>query len=346
MTNFELNLQLFAAATPTVGTYGITNLQKTTTADLSFEMKEFYDTALLENARAKLVYAQFGKKQALPGGNGKTVEWRRVEPFAPTTTALVEGEIPAATNAKVAHVTTTVAQYGAYTAVSDLLDFMSVDPLISEITLEHSAAMANSLDILVRNKVCATATYAMAQNSSGVPAGNKAAYTTATYKDYYLKSKDVAKVRTMLQQKNVPTIDGYYVCITHPSCAHDLRNDPDWISVHQYAATKEIFNGEIGELHGVRFVVTTNALCESSGAASNPVKCYYNTFFGKDAWGVVEPTGESARMIVKPASEAGGPLEQWSTVGWKALTGSAVLYSDRVINLITTSSFSESDEAN
>ena len=41
--------------------------------------------------------------------------------------------------------------------------------------------------------------------------------------------------------------------------AFDLRQDEAWIAAHQYAAATELFSGEIGELHGVRFVETTEA---------------------------------------------------------------------------------------
>ena len=34
----------------------------------------------------------------------------------------------------------------------------------------------------------------------------------------------------------VVTPDGKYVCILHPSVAYDLRQDPDWVAAHQYAA--------------------------------------------------------------------------------------------------------------
>lgn len=58
---------------------------------------------------------------------------------------------------------------------------------------------------------------------------------------------------------NAPTFDGKYVCIIHPSVAFDLRQDEAWIAAHQYAGATELFSGEIGELHGVRFVETTEA---------------------------------------------------------------------------------------
>ena len=68
-----------------------------------------------------------------------------------------------------------------------------------------------------------------------------------------MTSELVAKAATQLKKMNAPTFDGKYVCIIHPSVAFDLRQDEAWIAAHQYAAATELFSGEIGELHGVRF---------------------------------------------------------------------------------------------
>ena len=50
-----------------------------------------------------------------------------------------------------------------------------------------------------------------------------------------------------------PRIDGKYMAIIHPSVGYDLRQSEEWRDAHKYASPDEIFNGEIGELHGVRF---------------------------------------------------------------------------------------------
>lgn len=85
---FAINLQLFADAGTLVnatGNYVNAYTGDTTPFDaqnsLSGELKTFYDTELLENARVELYYAQFAKKQPLPNGRGKTVEWRNGTPL-------------------------------------------------------------------------------------------------------------------------------------------------------------------------------------------------------------------------------------------------------------------------
>ena len=96
----RIHLQLFADAGDVVaGTESYVNAHtgKTTGFDgentMSGELKSFYDTELLENARVEMFYAQFAKKQPLPANHGTTVEWRKWNTFdrAPK---LQEGVIP------------------------------------------------------------------------------------------------------------------------------------------------------------------------------------------------------------------------------------------------------------
>ena len=98
--NALLNLQLFADAGTLVNATGnyVNAYDGNTTAfdsanTLAGELKTFYDTELLENARVEMFYAQFAKKQNLPAGRGKTVEWRKWNTFAKAS-QLQEGVIP------------------------------------------------------------------------------------------------------------------------------------------------------------------------------------------------------------------------------------------------------------
>jgi len=65
-------------------------------------------------------------------------------------------------------------------------------------------------------------------------------------------------VRTLKNNK-AKKINGYYVGIIHPDVAYDLMGDDDWVNASQYAGSTQIFEGEIGKIHGVRFVETTEA---------------------------------------------------------------------------------------
>jgi hypothetical protein len=49
------------------------------------------------------------------------------------------------------------------------------------------------------------------------------------------------------------------VGIIHPDCAYDLMTDLNWRYPYQYAQGKQLFEGEIGMLEGVRFVESSEA---------------------------------------------------------------------------------------
>ena len=243
----ELNYQMFADA----------NTQ--TTGGLSAEMKTYYGMELLENAKPQLVHNQFAATKPLPVGGGKTVEWRKFGSFDKALTPLTEGVTPDGSGISVSYITKELAQYGDYTTVSDMLDLTAIDDVVLEITDRHGNNMGLTLDTVTRNEIQQgnQVIYAPVLNADGTQTAvtSRTALTPACK----MTSELVAKAATQLKKMNAPTFDGKYVCIIHPSVAFDLRQDEAWIAAHQYAAATELFSGEIGELHGVRFVETTEA---------------------------------------------------------------------------------------
>ena len=232
--------------------------QTTLLSELSPEMKTFYSMELLEEAKPNLVHNQFNKHVPLPQGKGKTIEWRKFSNFAKATTPLTEGVTPDGHGLEVSTVTATVDQYGDWSRVSDVLQMTAIDPIIVEYTDKHASNMGLTLDTIARNELQSGTQVIYAPNISGsteTPVTSRAAMD-GTGK---LTGKLVAKAATALKKKNAPTINGDYVAIIHPSVAYDLRRDPEWLEAHKYAAPEEIFTGEIGKLHGVRFVESTEA---------------------------------------------------------------------------------------
>lgn len=235
-----------------------TTTQTTLLSELSPEMKTFYSMELLEEAKPNLVHNQFNKHVPLPQGKGKTIEWRKFSNFDKATTPLTEGVTPDGHGLTVSTVTATVDQYGDWSRVSDVLQMTAIDPVIVEYTDKHASNMGLTLDTIARNELQSGTQVIYAPNISGTtetPVTSRAAMD-GTGK---LTGKLVAKAATALKKKNAPTINGDYVAIIHPSVAYDLRRDPEWLEAHKYAAPEEIFTGEIGKLHGVRFVESTEA---------------------------------------------------------------------------------------
>lgn len=356
----NFSLQLFAEAGTLVNATGnyVNAYDGTSQAfdaanSLSGELKTFYDTELLENARVELFYAQFAKKQHLPANHGTTVEWRKWNTFAKAA-QLQEGVIPTGQKFGMSSKTGSINQYGTYATVSDKLELRAYDDVILGATEEMGASAAETQETLIRDALLVNTNVMYCDNVTletgavaGTPTTPATMEATATVMSV-LTPDMVAKAVTKMKKDRVPTINGKYYAVIHPSVAYDLRKSKEWIEAHKYAATSEIFNGEIGELHGCRFIENVFApiLGESYKNKAGGVT-YATYFFGKDAFGIIDPEGGALEMIVKDKSQVGGPLNQFSTIGYKFETnGATILYPERVLRVMSCSSYSAIDAVN
>lgn len=371
-------LQLFADAGTVVNTLvnnGTSNYTNAYTGDavaanpstntLAPELKTFYDTELLENARTEMFYAQFGRKQRLPKNGGTTIEWRKFNTFA-RASELKEGVIPTGQQFGSSSITASISQYGTYTSITDKLEMRAYDNVILAATEEMGASAAATQETLIRDALLVGTNVMYCDNvdvngtvlSTPTSPATMGAGGGSSNSDGWalLTPTMVNKAVTKMKKDRVPRINGKYYAVIHPSVAYDLRQSKEWIEVHKYAATSEIFNGEIGELHGCRFIEDTFAPILGgsyiySGSTTYKNKSdgvtYATYFFGKDGFGIVDPEGGGLEMIIHDKDEIGGPLNQFSTIGYKFETnGATILYPERVLRVMSVSSYSATDEEN
>ena len=356
-----MNLQMFAEAGTAVNATGsMVNAYTGETTPytgngFNGELKTFYDTELLENARAEMFYAQFARRQVLPANHGVTVEWRKFNTFA-RASVLQEGVIPTGQPFGMSVKTGVINAFGTYTALTNTLETRAYDDTILAATEEMGASAAETQEVLIRDALltntnvmyCDNITLATGAVSGATPTMPSEMEASTTVMSVFTPAM-VAKAVTKMKKDRVPKINGKYAAVIHPSVAHDLRNHKDWVEVHKYAATTEIFNGEIGELHGCRFVEDTFAPILGGADYKNKAGTvtYATYFFGKDAFGIIDPAEGGLQMIIKPKEVAGGPLNQFSTIGYKFETnGATILYTERVLRVMSCSSYSAIDEAN
>ena len=314
---FNINLQLFA-----------NELQTTLLPGLSAEMKTFYDMTLIDEAQANLVHDQFGQKRPIPANGGKTIEFRKFAPLAKATTPLTEGVTPDGKSLAVSTITATVNQYGDYITQSDILELTALDNTILEATKLLGRQAGLTLDTIVRDVLQSgnNVTYCPKVAADGA----ETAVTSRTNLDNtcQLTVKVIQQVVAKLRGQNAPTIGGKYVAIIHPYVAYDLMRDPEWIDAHKYAKPDNLYEGEIGEIAGVRFVQTTEAKIYSGGV-------FGTLIFGEGAYGVTEITGGGLQTIVKQKGSAGtaDPLDQRSSVGWKAIKTAELLIPNYIVRV-------------
>lgn len=319
------------------------NEVQTTAADgLSAEMKTFYDMTLIDEATPALVHDQFGQKRPIPKNGGKTIEFRKFVPLAKALTPLQEGITPDGKSLEVNTVTATVSQYGDYVTMSDLLELTAVDNVIVEALKLLGRQGGATLDTVVRNVLQSgtNVTYCPKVAADGT---ETVVISRSQLDDTcQLTVKVVQQVVAKLRAQNAPTIQGKYVAIIHPYAAYDLMRDPEWIDAHKYAKPENLYEGEIGEIGGVRFVQTTEAKIYEGGV-------FGTLFFGDGAYGTTEVAGGGMETIVKQKGSAGtaDPLDQRSSVGWKGLKTAELLIPQYLVRVESKSAtFSGSVAAN
>ena len=289
-------------------------------------MKTFYDMTLIDEASAQLVHDQFGQKRPIPANGGKTIEFRKFSSLPKALTPITEGVTPAGNKLNVSTITATVKQYGDYIVQSDVLELTSIDNTIVEATKILGKQAGLTLDTVVRD-VLMTGTSVQYANGKE----SREALTEADK----LTVEEIQKAVAFLRAQNAPTIGDSYVAIIHPYAAYDLMRDPEWIDAHKYAAPENLYTGEIGKIAGVRFVQTSEAAIATGGI-------FLTMVIGEGAYGVTEITGGGLQTIVKQKGSAGtgDPLDQRSSVGWKAMKTAERLVENYMVRIESMGAFS------
>ncbi|HWQ98630.1 MAG TPA: N4-gp56 family major capsid protein [Clostridia bacterium] len=231
------------------------------TASTTFSNKTFYDKALLEIAKTRLVHANYGQKRSIPRNSGKRVEFRRYELFSPNPNALVleEGVTPAGQSLAQSKIEAEVKQYGAYVEVSDLLDLTSFDPVLTESTELLGEQLGTVVEWITRDTMCAGTNVQYANgktNRLSLEAGDK---LTVTEIRKAVRSLKKAKARMFNNVDGGLVRKPHFVCICSPDATYDLQSDALWQDVSKYSDVEQIYSGEIGRLFGVVFVESTEA---------------------------------------------------------------------------------------
>lgn len=338
------------------------NTQTTTSKGTQPLFAPVLNRYLIQVAKPYLVFSQFGQKTKVPKGKGKTVHWDKYIPLPLAKTPLTEGVAPVGAALEVTRISAQPYQYGNYVATTDEFDFYKYDPSpevlkIGEILAENSAETFDSLTCDV-----------VAAGTNVQYAGGKTSRGALTSSDV-LTFADIKKAVRTLKNNRARKFDGKnFICIVDPSTSHDLTNDTLWKEA-KLRDPKDLYEGEIGEMFGVRFIETTETesellgnynkagylKCESgtSGAltvvadgatptssqikvsTANAAMCdgktvtagdyvvkkdatniHFAYVIGADSYGVTD-SKENVETITHDKHSIGGPLDQYSTMGWK-----------------------------
>ena len=332
----KLNLQFFAEP----------NTNVTTDAGLSGEMKTFYNDTLIDEAEPHLVHDQFADKYPIPQGKGKVIEFRKYEPLPKATTPLTEGVTPDGKKLAMSTFTAEVAQYGDYVTISDILKMTTIENNIVQASKLQGSQAGMTLDTITREVLAGGTNVIYAPKVSN---GTETVVTSRKNLDKTAKlTPDLCyQAATVLKAQNAPYLEGGYVAIIHPYVAYDLMRHEEWIEAHKYAKPENLFSGELGKIGNVRFVDSTEAKIWKDSTCPTGLAVFGTIVLGAHAYATTMLEGGGLQHIIKQLGAGDDPLNQRSTVGWKATKVAKRLVEQYMVRIESCSEkYSEVAEAN
>jgi N4-gp56 family major capsid protein len=297
-----------------------------TTTALSQLMQTYYDRLFIDTAKHWLIHEEGAQKRPLPQGEGKTVYFQRYTPLAIVTAQLTEATNPTCVNLSATNVSVVVSEFGSYSKISKLLSLTAVDRKMKGAVEVHAQNAGESRDQMVREKALVGATAQLA--------GGSAALTDVGTTDT-LSSAEIRKaVRTLKANKAMRYNDGYFLGKVSPYVSYDLMGDTTWVNAHTYKDGSNLYKGELGRLHGVRFLETTNWKETVNGGTSS-ADIIHSFIHGKNAIGVTDLDGDEKKIYVKTpnANDTSNPLDRYYTVGWAMTFAPVKLVSTWIIEI-------------
>jgi N4-gp56 family major capsid protein len=305
-------------------------IQNLGVAGLTVETRTWYEKVLQGRNEPEYKHEMFGMKKSIPARGGNNINIRQFTRPAAATTALVEGTPPSVTGVTVTGVTISVAQYGAYMLGSDVVETQAIDPQLTEWSAVFSEMKNDTRDKVVRSFITAGTNVAWTNGAtvrSGIASGSA----------YNLAWADLRAARKALKRVDVPAlVDGKYGAIIHPDVTANLFADSTVVNAFQNAQNRgdsnPLFKGELGDLLGIRFFETSNAMT-FSGLGQSASFVYATLFLGKDGYAVTEYSAASDEIIFHAAGTSGikDPLNQCWSLGFKTAIGAGIVDQTRVL---------------
>lgn len=312
-----------------------------TLANVTPAIQAYYDRNLLERAVPSDVHGRFGQVRPIKMRSGNQIKFRRYEALAVSTVALVEGVTPSGASLTTTDITATLAQYGDYVTITDMVDMTNQDPVLTEAGEVLGEQGGTTID-MVRRDVLVAGTNVIYTNGVARNTLNTVISTVALRTAIRALNRQNAKfVKNMVTATDgvgTKPIRPAYISLVHPDTEAQLESLTGYVPVTEYSSAMKGEEDEVGAWRNIRFFTSTN--CKvfinaglavgadgmiSTGGVNNDV--YATLIIGANAYGVCPLSGKAMENIIKPLGSGGtaDPLNQRTTSGWKATTTTKIL---------------------
>lgn len=294
---------------------------------------------LLKRAMPFLVLEKFAQTKPLPQNNTQTMVFRRYNALPNTPVALTEGVTPAGKSLTKTDVQVTLAQYGDWVGITDVIQDTHEDPVLQEASAILSQQAAEMME-LVRYNVLKAGSNVFYANGAARNAVNTKITTTMQRKVIKALKRQNAKPITSVL-KSTPNwgtlnVKPSYVAVGHSDIQNDVEDMAGFKPVENYG-TQTPYENEVGAVGEARYLVSTlfapfanagaaaGGIVESTGGVNADV--YPVLYLGQDSWATVPLKGKSgiAPIVVNPKPVQGDELGQRGSVGWKTWSAAVIL---------------------
>lgn len=307
--------------------------------DISQRTAAWAATEMLSHAEPILVLSKFGQSKPLPKNKADTVKFRRPVPFATITVPLTEGVTPTSQQMAYEDVTVQIKQWGAWTEITDYVNDLSEDPVLSDASMLCGEQAAETVEYETWGAIRA-GTNVFYANGSARNAVNSV-YTLAKQRAVTrsLKANRAKKVTSMVggsPNYSTEPVDAAFIGFAHTDLEADIRDMQGFVPTEKYGTMKAL-PYEIGKVEDVRYVLSPvlDSFADAGGATSTMISTtgtnadvYPIVIVGKEAYGLIPLKGAGAMTpkVLNPDTPRGGdPLGQRGSVGWKAYYVAKVL---------------------
>ena len=304
----------------------------TTYGDISQRTAAWAATEMLSHAEPILVLSKFGQSKPLPKNKADTVKFRRPVPFATITTPLTEGVTPSSQQMAYENVTVQIKEWGAWTEITDYVNDLSEDPVLSDASMLCGEQAAETIEYETWGAIRAGTNVFYSNGSARTDVNTVYSLSTQRAVTRSLKANRAKKITSMVggsPNYSTEPVDAAFIGFAHTDLEADIRDIPGFVPTEKYGSMKQL-PYEIGKVEDVRYVLSPvlDSFADAGGAAGSTLSTtgtssdvYPIVIVGKEAYGLIPLKGAGAvsPQVLNPGVPRGGDqLGQRGSVGWKA----------------------------
>lgn len=301
--------------------------------DVSPRVGVFLVTKMLEHARPITVLGGFGKSQPIPKNKGQTLKYRRPVPLAVNPIALQEGVTPAPSAMDYDDVNATIAQYGGWIAITDVIQDTHEDPVLRDAAELCGEAAATTKELLIWEAIRGGTQVIF----SGTATQRSQVVATLTETELRQAQKELKKAhgkhitKQMGASGNIGTeaVAPAFLAFSNTSLEGDLRDLAGFVPREKYGSGSVINEYEIGKFEDIRFILTPvlepwygAGAAATSGVENNGANADVHALVivAQDAFATTELAGMNSVAVTVTNPKMGTPgdeLGQRGSVAWK-----------------------------